>query len=282
MVLLAVCAAVLWGGGNFLMGVAARGSGPRPTVFVGFAVGTAGAAAFFLIQQPPLTLSSLLYGAGAGMAQGFGWIAFARALTDSSMTLAAPIAATVTVLALLFGAFFQGTSLGPAQLLGAIVAMGAIAMLSTGSGASARQAPKEAKGTAALEAILAGLLFACQAAFLAHAGTQSSSLVLVGAGAGVLVILGFTLVLSPLPRTHFRATLHWAPAGGAAIFVGDVAFLYALARGVPALATAVAQMHPLVTAAIAIIVLREAPRLIQVVGIGLGVIGVLLISSGHA
>jgi drug/metabolite transporter (DMT)-like permease len=56
--------------------------------------------------------------------------------------------------------------------------------------------------------------------------------------------------------------------------------LYALDRGTPVLATVVAQLHPVISAALAGAILREHPTGRQTVGVIFALVGVALISIG--
>ncbi len=281
MVLLSSLAALLWGSGNFSMGIGVRRSTARATVIVGFAVGLLGALVFLTIQRPTFTISSLLWGGAAGVAQGSGWIAFARSISKTSLGIAAPVTAAVTTVTLLVYSLGQGSPLSALSLIGIGVSLSSIAVFGRGSSKSNVLACRsDSQGLA--YAATAGVLFAGQALALVNAGTTSSSLVLVGTGLGVVTLLGITAIIRPIARRSYRLALGPAAGGGMIIFFGDLSYLYALHRGAPATSSVIAQLHPLLTAILAAVVLRERLRNPQIVGLFLSVGGVALIGAGRA
>ena len=260
------------------MGIAVRRSTPRATVLVGFGTAFLAALAFFGLQQPPLTLGSFLWGAAAGVAQGLGWVAFARGLRDSNIGIAAPTAATVTALTLYLANVIQGRHVSAISLAGMVVALAALTLFRRTPTRGNISTPRASAGVVFSGA--AGLAFAGQALALVRAGTASSSLVVVGTGLGVLVFLGGTAALRPIPLAAFRSARRGALPGGFAIFLGDVLYLYALKGSVPVTVSVIAQMHPLVTALLAFALLTERLRRAQVAAILLACVGVTTIVLG--
>jgi drug/metabolite transporter (DMT)-like permease len=280
MILLAAAAAVLWGSGNFSMGSAVRRSSPRATVITGFTFGLFAASLYLIVKAPHFKIWPFYWGNVAGLAQGLGWLCFARGMSKTSIAVVAPVSATTTTLALLIYSILRGDALSILSASGLLLGLVSLAVFSSGSGRT-RQGPQSSNIEGVLYALLAGGFFAAQALALVRAGTDASPVVLVGAGCGVVVILLLTAIVKPIPRRSFLDAAPFASLGGLAIFVGDLSYLYALHRGAPALATVVAQLHPLLTALLAGIILRDHLRRLQVIGVLLAISGVTLIGYAH-
>lgn len=261
------------------MGMAVRRSTPRATVIIGFGSGFAAALVFLAVQQPAFSLSSLLWGCVAGLSQGLGWMAFARGLRDSSIGVAAPVAATVTAVTLYAVNAVQGKVVSGVSVVGILIALAALAFFRRSPN---DETPGQQRSTspAILFSVGAGLAFSVQALALVQAGTRSSALVLTGTGAGVLVLLGATTALRPIPQSAFKAARAAAVPAGLAIFAGDVSYLYALKNNVPVIASVIAQMHPLVTALLAFALLRERLKPAQSVALFCACAGVAIIAFG--
>jgi len=279
MIFLAVTAAVMWGVGNFAMGIAVRESSPRATVLVGFGTGLLAALIFSAIQRPIIQLADFAWGILAGLAQGIGWLAFSRALKATSIGAAAPIAATTTTAVLFIGGLATGSGLTALAALGIAIALIAIVLLSD------RTAARPATSSSALPgygmALSAGLLFSLQSVALDRAGVDASSLVLIGTGFGVLMVLAATVTVRRIPLIQFQRAAVGSSIGGLLIFGGDAGYLYALARGVPVSATVIAQLHPLVTALLAGFLLRERVSHRQLAGMALALSAVTIIGMSH-
>ena len=281
MIILAITAAVLWGSGNFSMSTAVRRSSPRATVIVGFSAGLLTACTYFLFQGPQISPGSFLWGGVAGVAQGAGWICFARSISKTSLAISAPVAASTTTLSLLAYSVANGYEFPPLSLIGLFTSLIALVIFSLEVKSGAR-----AKGRSDVQglmyAIIAGAFFALQALALVNAGTESSALVLVGAGSGVVLLLLMTTAFKPVSRTLLVQAAPHACVGGFMLFLGDLCYLFALHRGAPAGATVVAQLHPLLTAVLALVVLRERLERSQLAGVLLALCGIIIISASQA
>jgi drug/metabolite transporter (DMT)-like permease len=251
-------------------------------VLVGFGSGLVAALIFLSFQRPDFAGRAIGWGLLAGSAQGLGWIAFASALDKAPMAVAAPAAATTTTVLLYVGGLILGTSVDAVAVVGLVVALVSLGVLgfdrATPIAADPRDAHRRRLGT--LHAIAAGCLFAAQAAALVRAGTGSSALVLVGTCMGAVGLLALTLRAQPIPKGELKGAARAGVVGGTAIFGGDAMYLYALSYGAPVVVSVIAQLHPIVTATLATLLLRERPARSQIAGLVLAVTGVALIGLG--
>ena len=107
---------------------------------------------------------------------------------------------------------------------------------------------------------------------------------LVGVPPLLFVALRFAVVLLALPFVP-RPDVPWRHLALVGLFVsvGQFGFLYSsIAAGMPAgLASLVLQLQAVVTVVLAILLLGERPVAAQVVGIGLGVVGLCIVAVGR-
>jgi drug/metabolite transporter (DMT)-like permease len=108
--MVALLAAVVWGSGDYLGGLATRGRSQYVVLLLGSAAGLVALAAAMVISgESPLSRSSILLGAGAGISGVIGIAALYRGLADAHMAQVSPISAVVgVILPVLVGLLTQG------------------------------------------------------------------------------------------------------------------------------------------------------------------------------
>ena len=275
-VLLAVCAAVVWGAGDFFGGKASQRAHPvAVTVVSQLACLPLLGLALLLFPGTAPAASDLAWGLAAGVTGFLGIVLLYRGLSSGAMTVVAPITA-VTAAALPLGVgIVIDRSPGPVALLGAVLAVVAIALVSTGPRAQWRTVSRRLLGIALGSGAMFGLFFV----LLAQARSGSGMWTLVAVRAGSLA-LGF--VIAGLTRTSLRlpaGTLRWAvPAG-----IGDIAanafYLAAAQYGPLSIVAPVAALYPATTVLLAVAVERERVRPVQVVGLGLAGCALVMIAA---
>lgn len=279
MIGLAVISALAWGCGNFGMSVAVRRRAtPRATVLVGFSAGLVASFLLVLMTQPAFSETSFAYGIGAGVAQGLGWILFARALERALIAVVAPLAATTTTLGVLIYGLAMGIHVSTIAMIGGTMILGAIWIFTSAEQGIAPRVALESRRSGIVHAIAAGVLFAGQAIALDYAGTDSSPLVLAGASIGAVLLITASTIARPISIADCKAAGWIAAVSGLVLLAGDAAYLYALEKGAPAISTAVAQLHPAITGALAIGALKEKPSRGELFAFVLAICGVAAIS----
>ncbi len=274
----ALVACTAWGGGNFIMGVTGRSVSTRIVVFVSFFFGLVGACALALIFRPNFELESLLWGGLAGIAQGTGWLLFAFAMKTGRVSTAAPTSASVaTVIPYVVGVF-GGDVLTATTAVGALLALGAVILLTSPQRTGQETSIAGGVWLAAFAAIGSGLLFALQFLALRHVSSAAPISTVLGASAAVVLVVGLTFLFCPLDSAQMKKLPWPAIVAGLAILAGDFAFIYAVARGPLTSVVALTALHPAVTVSLAAFFLRERLDRTRKFGVGLALVGIVLIA----
>jgi len=289
-VLLGLAAAVLYGSGDFLGGMATRRAHVLTVLTL---VETAGvivalAAALAVTSSGPAGLAGLAWGFSAGLVGGFGLIIFYTGLAAGPMSVVAPVSGLVSTVLPVAVALAEGERPGVGVYAGALLCLVAIVLASaagdagggTGGAAGAarrlgRLGPAIAYGTAS------GVSFGLFFLLIRNAG-QSGELWPVTAGrvGELAIVLAAAAVLRPgLPR-GLSGGIPLAAAGAGAIdVVANICYVAATRTGAFGLAVVLASLYPGVTVLLARVVLGERLRWLQRVGLGLAAIGILLVTA---
>jgi drug/metabolite transporter (DMT)-like permease len=274
--LLAVGAAVVWGAGDFFGGKASqRGRPLAVTVVSQLACLPVLALALALLPGSAPAGTDLAWGLAAGAAGFLGIVLLYGGLSSGAMTVVAPITAvTAAALPLVVGIVIDRFP-GPIALLGAGLAVVAIALVSAGPRAQWRAVSRRLLGIALASGAMFGLFFVLLAQ--ARSGSGMWTLVAVRVGS-----LGLGFAIMGLTRTSLRlpaGTLRWAvPAG-----IGDIAanafYLAAAQYGPLSIVAPIAALYPATTVLLAIAVERERVRPVQLVGLGLAGCALVVIAA---
>lgn len=273
--MLALGAALIFGAGDFLGGLASRRA-PTLTVVIwsqaaGFAV--------LLLALPLLpatpTATDVAWGAVAGL---FGSAAVGllyRGLAIGAMGVVSPITAVLAaLLPVAYGALRHALP-SPTAVAGiavSLVAVVAISAAPTHGGPSARRGIPEA--------IAAGALFGAFFIVLAQTHTNAGLYPLVGARVASTVVFIATATVLRIPLRPPRAALTAIVAGGACDMLANILYVLAVHSGLVAIVAVLTSLYPASTVALAAIVLHERLRGIQWAGVAFALLGVALISSG--
>lgn len=283
---LGLLASVAYGFADFIGGVVSRTNHVFTVLFWGQIIGIAWVLASLpILAEGAPTADALLFGAGSGVAGTFGAAALFRGLARGRMSVVAPVTAVLAAsLPVLFG-LLTGERPGAVSLLGVVVALGAIALVSTvpkpgeerGRGAALR-ARLVAEGVP--WGVAAGLCFAAYFVQISLVpedsgiwpilGVRSSSLI-VSAG----FVLGLRLPVRPAPRTT-AAVL----AGGFVGSAADYVFLLSSRLGLLSVVAVLASLYPVTTVILARVILKERMGRLQLAGLVLAGAGVVLITAG--
>jgi len=268
----ALAASWLWGTADFLAGRASRTTPALLVAFVGQAAGLAALAAVLALRADGgPDPSALGPGACAGLCGVVAVLAFYRALALGTMSVVAPIVATSAAVPVLAGVL-DGERPGGLQWAGVALAM-------TGVVLAAREPAPTGDGARAIPlALLAAVMLGLQLVFLGDAA-QADALGGVAASRAVSVTLIALAVI---------ATVRTLPLGKAPELAGiglldtgaNVAFALATTGGLLALVAVLGSLFPVVTIALAYVLLGERLAGVQRAGTALALVGVLLISAG--
>jgi drug/metabolite transporter (DMT)-like permease len=272
-----IAAAASFGSGDFLGGIAAKRAGGMIVAAGSQLVGALALVAFHLMNPSPAPpMSALATAAGAGVFGVIGVAALYRALTMGSMGLVAAISALGSVL-LPLGAtvFIYRLPIGGWQLVGVACAAAAGA---AATGAARDGATRSALALAAGAAIAFGMwyvlldLAAGDGQLWALTASRVTATLFIS-GAALLIVRGKRLdaVRSAWPLILFAGLFDVS---------GNVLFVLSSGAIEVGLAAALSGIYPLVTMLLARVILRESLPRLGVLGVGLAITGIVLISLG--
>ena len=274
---LALAASLAWGLADFIAGLKSRRVALLAVSVVSQAAGLAAVAAFAAgwAPAPPgaghAGLASL-----AGLCGAIGLTALYRGLAVGAMSVVAPVTGTGAAIPVIVG-LAAGERPAPAQALGVGLALAGVVLTSrepATPGRSSRVATGVGLGLLAALG-LGGFLAAMDAA--SEGGVLWALLVSRATSMGLLALAALlvrpTLALS-------RGDVLGLVAVGALDVAANALFALASTRGLVSLAAVLASLYPLVTVALARLVLSERVARPQQLGVALALAGVALITLG--
>jgi drug/metabolite transporter (DMT)-like permease len=292
-VLLGLAAAVLYGGGDFLGGMATRRAHVLTVLMLVETVAVIVAVAVAVVSGGPASLPGLAWGFSAGAIGGLGLIIFYVGLAAGPMSVVAPVSGLVATVLPVAVALAEGEHPGAGVYAGALLCLVAIVLASSasetaetaeagdpsGSGHTGPAHPPRRLGRAIAYGTASGVSFGLFFLLIRNAG-QSGEVWPVAAGriGELAVVLAAAAVLRPGLR-GFRGGIPLAAASAGVIdVVANLCYVAATRTGAFGLAVVLASLYPGVTVLLARVVLGERLRWIQRVGLGLAAIGILLVT----
>jgi drug/metabolite transporter (DMT)-like permease len=276
-VLLALAASLSWGAGDFLGGVASRRANAITVVALTMTAGLALVAVLVLVAwDSPPPAGDLAAAVGAGIGGAVGLAGLYRGMAVGAMGVVAPISALAAAVPFIVG-LVQGERPGGLQLAGVVAALAGVALVSRES---------REPGAAAARAAGVGLALAAATGFglyfvLMDAAADESAawaVLVARATASVLGLAAVALLRAPLrvPRSLVPAIL----LVGLLDVSANVLFGLASSRGLLSVVSVVASLYPVVTIALAWIVLGERTSRLQRAGAAAALAGAALITAG--
>ena len=278
-VLLALCSAVLYGGGDFLGGLSSRRAPALLVVGASQVVGLVVGAVLAFVLGGNLTAADAGWAAAGGLTGAAGLGLLYRALADGSMSVVAPVtavcAATVPVLAGLAG----GDVVSAPALAGLVLALPAVGMVARESGEDARLDPRTVGA-----AVAAGTLIGAFLVMLDRTSDGSGLWPVVVARSASSVAVGVLVVAlwsgrRAAPRVP-RAAVPLVVAAGVADMSANVLYLLAVRAGQLSIVGLLSSLYPVSTVLLATLLLRERLSKVQLAGVGGCTLAVALIASG--
>ncbi len=296
-ILLGLAAALLYGSGDFLGGMASRRAHVLAVLMLADSAGVVVALAAAALSPGPVRIAGLAWGISAGLVGGLGLIIFYAGLATGPMSVVAPVSGLVSTILPVAFALGEGERPGAGVYAGALLCLVAIVLASSAgraspdgsSGATARPGiqrqgvPRPARarpGRAVAYGVASGMAFGLFFLLIRNAG-HSGALWPVAAGRigelAVVLIAAAVLRRSVLPRGADGRLLLAAAGAGAIDVVANICYVLATRTGMFGLAVVLASLYPGVTVLLARLVLCERLRPVQRAGLGLAAIGILLV-----
>jgi drug/metabolite transporter (DMT)-like permease len=285
-VLLGLAAAMLYGGGDFLGGMATRRAHVLVVLTMVETAGVVVALAAAALSQSPASLPGLAWGFSAGVIGGLGLIVFYTGLAAGPMSVVAPVSGLVATVLPVAVALAEGERPAAGVYAGALLCLVAIVLASSAPGTDRKASATTARaiGYGAASGIAFGLFFL----LIRNAG-ESGEVWPVAAGriGELAAVLAAAAVLRPGLRGGVRGGIRGGIRGGvplAAVGAGvidviaNLCYVAATRTGSFGLAVVLASLYPGVTVLLARVVLGERLRWIQRVGLGLAALGVILVT----
>jgi drug/metabolite transporter (DMT)-like permease len=281
-VLLGLLAAVFFGLASYLGPVLSRSNTPSAVLAVGQAAAVAAAVVLLLAEDPADPSSrTLVLGLLAGVANGVALTAMFEAARFLPISVMAPIGATgggvpvVVALAL-------GERPHVLQLVGIPVAMVGVVLVAAGSSKGSLlgnlgAVPSAGLWLAAAWAICYGLFLSLFAEASAGGGQPWALF------SSRVSLLATALVLPLARRTSLRLPWRSVPlvaVNGLLILAGVAVFGWAAEIGPVSVVSVLATLSPVVTVALAVVLLRERLGGRHRIGLAAAIVGVVLLAAG--
>jgi len=284
-IFLGLAAAVLYGSGDFLGGMATRKLPVLPVLLLADTAGLIVALVVAAMSPGPIALAGLAWGISAGLIGGVGLIIFYIGLATGPMSVVAPVAGLVSTVLPVAAALAGGERPGVGVYAGAVLCLVAIVMTSSAGGGGATGAPGRAgragRGRAIAYGAVAGAAFGLFFLLIRNAG-ESGEFWPVAAGRigelAVVLIAAAVLRRSLSPGGAGGRLLLAAAGAGAIDVVANICYVAATRAGAFGLAVVLASLYPGFTVLLARVVLGERLRLVQRAGLALAAIGIVLVT----
>lgn len=280
-VTLAALSGLVWGVGDFAGGKATQRAAALPVAWLSKLVSVPLLALYLIATYVPVRSESLAWGALGGAVGMVGMMLFYRALSGGAMTVVAPVTAVTSAAIPVVVGLLGGERPGAVRLIGVGCALLAITLVSL--------APARPGETSVVTRRLLGLAIASGAGFalffifLARAGDAAgghAGLWPIAASQTSALVLGGVLLAilrpGPWPRTR---SLRWTLVAGPFDMSANALYLLATRQGELSLVAPLAALYPVTTVILALLVDHERVRVRQVVGLGLALLALLLVSS---
>ena len=281
-------AAATYGGADFLGGRASRRADVFTVVLISQLLGGIPLAVvipFFLDIDP--TLRAVSWGVAAGVAGGAGVLLLYRGLAIGRMSVIAPVTGVLAAAAPVIYGLVTGERPGPLALIGVVVALIAVALVSTApppAGAEddvtldATVRPWASSGVPM--AVGAGIGFGAFFIFLDAAGDGSGLWPLIGMRLSSLALVAAIALILRRPWRPPAGTLPLIAGAGLLDVSANVLYLLATRRGLLTLVAVLTSMYPASTVLLARVVLKERFIPTQIVGLLFAAASIVLIVVG--
>jgi drug/metabolite transporter (DMT)-like permease len=294
--LFGLASALSWGTGDFAGGLASRRASIIAALLGSQGFGLLFATLIFLVaREPAPVLGALGWAALAGLSGAVGLGSFYRAMRAGPMGIAAPVVAVVGAGIPALVGVVRGDVLDTPQLVGIGLALVAVAVVSIHAETpsrdgeppptdGAKQNPERSRGraraTAVAPMLVAGLGFAGFFLLIDQAAQAGAGIwwSVLAARVAALVAIVAVVLLFRLAARPARSDAPVLAVAGIGDVGGNAFFVLANAEGPLSVAAVVSSLYPVVTVLLARVLLGERLTKIQLVGVGLALAGIVLIS----
>ena len=280
-VLLALAAAAGYGGSDYTAGLAARqASVVRVTVLVEVTSAALLLCVIPFISSQGPTLTSVLWGAGAGASGVAGAMALYLGFRHAAFSVASSVSAVGSAAFSVLAGVALGEQPGPLSLAGIALALPAIVAVSAPASRPGRQGPTGRHAVGVGLGLVAGAGFGLFFIGLNEAGSSTDLWPIVIAQVSAMVTVTCVAAVTRdlrLPPAGARRLSVLAGAIGAA---GTAMFFLATHHGLLAVTAVITSLYPAVTILLARALSGERLTALRIIGLCLAAASVGLIAAG--
>ena len=274
-ILLALAAALLYGGSDFGGGLASRRLGSLRVSVVGSAAATVLTwATLIMVGGPGPSLRAVAWGLASGLAGGVGTLVLYRGLARGQMSVVGPLSAVGAAVVPVAAGVALGERPSLLSVAGVLVALPAIVLVAASG--SVRGKLGTPKGL--LDGLAAGLAFGILFIGLAQAGRNAGLWPVASEQTGTLLI---TLAIAVKTREPLRIPVRAAGLpvlAGTSGMAATLAYFYATHFSMLAIAAVLVSLYPGVTVLLARTLLHERFTPAQRAGLGLCALAIAAIA----
>jgi drug/metabolite transporter (DMT)-like permease len=273
LILLGLSSAFSWGAGDFSGGLASKRTSAYTVVVLSQFVSLLILLfAVFLVTPEAFTTQAAIWGGIAGVCGALGLVALYSGLARGPMGVVAPLTAVIAAIVPVVFSIFQIGLPAASDLIGIIVALGAVWIISSGN----NLAKINFKDLAL--PLLAGLGFGLFFILIARASTESTIWPLVFARTSSVIfifLVGLLLGKNEIPQ---RSQVPLIALAGIFDTAGNILFILATRFGRLDIAAVLSSLYPAATVFLAWMVLKEGLTTRQWIGVVLVILAVVLIA----
>ena len=275
-IVLSLLAALSYGAADFVGGVVSKRNEVFRVVFISQLFGSVPLLLVFpILNTGTFSTSAMWWGCAAGVAGGVGVVLLYRGLAVGRMSVVAPITSVeAAAVPVVFG-LFLGERPGALALFGVVVALLAVALVSSAAETSTAEG-----STGIPEAIGAGLAFGVFFIVLDQSGDSSGMWPILSMRATSLVLVALAMIVTRTALAPAAGTLWGIALSGVLDVAANVLYLLSTHHGLLSLVAVITSMYPAATVVLARLFLHERLTSIQLIGLGLAAAGVTLIATG--
>lgn len=275
-IVLSLLAALTYGAADYVGGFVSKRNAVLRVVLISQLFGTVPLLLVFpLVNDGVASSQALWWGCAAGVAGGAGVILLYRGLARGRMSVVAPITSVeAAVVPVLFG-LFTGERPGTWSLIGVVVALFAVAMVS-----SSAETAADKKASGIPEAIGAGLAFGIFFIVLDQAGDGAGMWPILSMRGTSLVLVAIGVFATKTKLTPAPGTLWGIALSGMLDVAANVLYLLSTHHGLLSVVAVITSMYPAATVLLARLLLNERLTKNQLFGLALAAVGVTLIALG--
>ncbi|GAC1488605.1 MAG: DMT family transporter [Candidatus Limnocylindrales bacterium] len=267
-----------WGLGDFAGALAARRIGALWTSAAMQCIGAAGFAVLLLGlgRWPVITLPLILWGLLLAAVGAGSLMLLYRGLALGPMAVVSPIGGAYAAVTVILAVLFLGERLTPLQTVAVAVTFAGVLLASTDLRLLVATLGRPSPGVRV--GFFAMLGFGIWGLFLALAvrSFDGLAIVLVSRFAGAALMLGAVLARRAAPPAdRRRGTLGLVVAVGVFDTIANVSYVLGFEAGYASIVATAGALYPVVTAALAILLLRERLAPNQYAGVGVLVLGLI-------